>query len=116
MLEKIKNYFIGSDVINYYNELKEKYPEYSKQINQERNENIFFWKIVPNLIDAGGIFSLCTGEIVGGLVTLGVGEGTRYFSKRDFQKKKKEYSKSKSLDNTLVKLIIEEINLLQPTK
>jgi len=118
MLEKIKNYFIGTDIISCCNELKKKYPDKTKQINQERNRYIFFGKIAPSIIDIGGIISLCIGETIAGAIAIGVGERMRNGTKPNLLEIKLDYS-YKGLDKSMDKLystVIKTLEELEETK
>ena len=112
-LEKLGNYFLGLDIIEYYKTLKQKNPGEVKQLNQERNIYVIIGKVIPNILDVSGIIGLGLWELgptLVGSTLIGGSEALRHAVQGFYEEGKmdhgyEEYKKAVGeVISTLVKL------------
>lgn len=62
------NYFLGKEIKDFYEELKEKNPNKISELNKEKNKYIFWGRVVPSTIEIGGLVALCIQPSLGGFL------------------------------------------------
>ena len=100
MLKELQNYFLGRNILDYYQERIKSHPEKIKQLKKERNNYLVYGKFLPNLITTFGIgmglAAIVEGslpEAVGSGMIIAMGEGGRNLTNEDFSFKKIDYAK-----------------------
>jgi len=112
LINKLGEYFIGTETIRYYNESSNEHPEKAQKYKKERNNCIIKGKIIPDLLDLSGLTLACFREYLFGAMIIGIGEGIRDNHKINIQEKKLEnahYYFNKEADE-LDKLLKEKID------
>ena len=94
VFKKLGNYFLGLDIIEDYKIRKQENPKNTKQLNQERNKYIITGKVIPNLLDIGGIIGLGLWELgptLVGSTLIGGGEALRHSIDLNYLDKRTDY-------------------------
>lgn len=78
------NYLFGTEIIDFYAQIKRKHPEKTQKLNWEKNKHIFFGKVIPNALDLGGIVLTASNHEIYGISSITLGEYARYYARRVF--------------------------------
>ncbi len=89
---KVIDYFFGTDMIKFYKDRKEKFPDDKRRLNREFLYYYGFGKVLPNVADISCLGLVAFGHPFSGVITLGLGEGIRSTFGGWFENKKIEYS------------------------
>jgi hypothetical protein len=93
--DSIKNYLFGTEIKEFYEELKERNPEQESKLNKEKNRYLFWGKIVPGTIEMGGLVAFCMQPNLGGILglsgSISLGEETRHKVNQIYSLKKRNY-------------------------
>lgn len=78
VLEGLKNYFLGTDIIEYCSRVSEEFPEKTQELRRKRNIYVTLGKALPDALDIGGlVLALAFNKFGMGGVAIGVAEGVR---------------------------------------
>jgi len=94
MIKKLEDYFIGTNIIEYYQNLKKENPENYKKLTREQNVYLIGGKIIPNIMDISGIVLSFFNPINASLIC--AGEAVRISLYGDFLFKKMEHEQEKT--------------------
>ncbi|MBN1275395.1 hypothetical protein JXA12_03825 [Candidatus Woesearchaeota archaeon] len=102
-IERIKDYFFGTDITEHYRKQAEKHPERRRELRKERNKYLLVGKAIPNVISLSGAITAYYHPIAG-MMSIAIGEGTRSGMKEEFLYQKREHIKNdicRKLDETI---------------
>jgi hypothetical protein len=87
-LEKIVNYFTGREILQHYNDLEKKSPEFYEdaKLGKQKVKNYLLCSALPNIVSlSAGIYAGITNDYLGGGIIICISENNRSDCRHDFK-------------------------------